>query len=78
MLYYLSERDGNCSVWVQPFDPGSGRTAGPARIVLAPRLSALEFNNPRGNGRIALGRDKIAIWRGMSTGNIYMARPKAK
>jgi WD40 repeat protein len=78
MLYYLSERDGNSSVWVQPFDPSSGRAAGPARVALAPKLSSLEFNNPRGNGRIAVALDKIAIWRGLSTGNIYMAKPKGK
>jgi len=76
LIYYLSERDGSCCVWVQVLDRASKKTDGPARAVLRPRQSPLEFNYPRGNGSIAVARDKIAIWRGVSTGNIYMARPK--
>jgi Tol biopolymer transport system component/predicted Ser/Thr protein kinase len=78
LLYYLAEQDGTCSVWIQALDRASKKAVGPARNVLRPRLNPLEFNNPKGNARMAVARDKLAIWRGISTGNIYMAKPKGK
>ena len=79
MLYYLSERDGICCRLgpSRSIRARKSRTAPPASSI-APRRSPLELNYPPGNGKIDVGRDKIAIWRGVSTGNVYMAKPKGK
>jgi hypothetical protein len=36
------------------------------------------MNMPRGNATVAVGADKLVIWIGETTGNIYMATPKKK
>jgi Tol biopolymer transport system component len=76
ILYYLSERDGACKVWCQPLDPRSKRPVGASRIVFDPGPFGVDLNMPRGNGTVTVGRDKLAIWAGQATGNIYMAAPR--
>jgi hypothetical protein len=78
MLYYLSERDGVCKVWCQPLDPRTKRPAGEPRIVFDPRPFKIDLNMPRGNGTVAVGQGRLAIWAAESSGNIYMAAPKQK
>jgi len=77
-LYYLSERDGTCCVWVQSLDPRSRKPAGETRVVYRPSRSRVQLNFPRGNGTLAVGKDKLVIWAGEAAGNIYMATPKKK
>ena len=76
MLYYLSERDGPCEVWCQPLDARSKRPVGKSRIAFDPRPFRFDLNMPRGDGTVAVGQGRLAIWAGESTGNIYMAAPK--
>jgi eukaryotic-like serine/threonine-protein kinase len=78
MLFYLSERDGACKVWCQPLDPRSKRPAGGSRIAFDPRPFRIDLNMPRGDGTVAVGLGRLAIWAGESTGNIYVAAPKAE
>jgi Tol biopolymer transport system component/predicted Ser/Thr protein kinase len=74
-LYYLSERDGFCCVWVQTLDPKSKKPAGDAQGVYHAHQTRFKLNFPPGNGTLAVAKDKLAIWGGEATGNIYMATP---
>jgi hypothetical protein len=76
-LYYLSQREGPCSVWVQKLDPTSKKPDGASRAVFRPP-GRLNLNLPQGNGTVAVGRDKLALYTSEGTGNIYMATPKKK
>jgi len=77
-LYYLSQRDGSCSIWVQKLDPKTKRPDGDTRPVYRSPQSRFNLNFPPGNGLIAVARDKLALWMCESTGNIYLATPKQK
>ncbi len=77
-LYYLSERDGSCCVWVQKLDPMSKKPEGKTEAVYRTNQFRFNMNFPRGNGTLAVGKDKLALWVGEATGNIYMATPKKK
>jgi serine/threonine protein kinase/Tol biopolymer transport system component len=77
-LYYLSERDGPCSVWVQRLDPRSKKPEGETERVYRASQSRFMLNFPPGNGTLVVGKDKLALWMGETTGNIYMATPKKK
>jgi Tol biopolymer transport system component len=76
-LYYLSERKGTCSVWAQKLDAKSKRPHGPSRVVFRPQ-DRIDLNFPPGNGTVAVAKDKLALWVGEGTGNIYLASPKKK
>ena len=76
LLYFLSERDGFCCVWAQPLDRGSRKPIGPVRGIYHAHLSTVKLNHPPTNARIDVGRDRIAVWRGDSSGSVYMAKPK--
>ncbi len=78
MLYYLSERDGFCCVWSQKLDPSSKKPVGQSQAVFHAHESRIRLNFPKGNGTVAVAKDKLALWMGESTGNIYMATPKSK
>ena len=77
-LYYLSERDGTCCVWAQSLDTRSKKPAGDSRVIYRSPQSRFQLNFPRGNGTVAVAKDKLVIWAGEATGNIYMATPKKK
>ena len=77
-LYYLSERDGSCSVWTQKLDPRSKKPDGKTENVYRPSSSRFQLNYPRGNGTLGVGKDKLVIWAGEGTGNIYLATPKKR
>jgi Tol biopolymer transport system component/tRNA A-37 threonylcarbamoyl transferase component Bud32 len=77
-LYYLSERDGFCCVWAQRLDPGSKKPDGETQGVYHAHQSRFRLNFPPGNGTLAVAKDKIALWMGEATGNIYMAKPKKR
>jgi len=78
LLYYLSERDGFCCVWLQKLDPRSKKPDGDTQAVYRTLQSRYQLNFPRGNGTLAVAKDKIALWMGEATGNIYMATPKKR
>jgi Tol biopolymer transport system component len=77
-LYYLSEREGACAVWVQKLDPRSKRPDGATRMFFRPTQRDLNLNMPRGDGKVAVAANKIAVWAGQATGNIYLAVPKPR
>jgi serine/threonine protein kinase len=77
-LFFVSELGGPCSVWVQKLEPRSKNPVGDSRIVYRPLQTRFSMNIPKGNGTVAVARDKLAIWMGEGTGNIYMAAPKKK
>ncbi len=76
-LYYLSERQGACAVWVQKLDPRSKRPEGAGRVVFRAQ-GRMDLNMPRGNATVSVGRDKLAVWTSEAAGNIYLATPKKK
>ena len=76
-LYYLSESEGPCSIWALKLDPKTKRPVGDSRVVFRPG-KRFNLNVPRGNGTVGVGRDKLAVWGGKGTGNVYMAAPKKK
>jgi len=75
-LYYLSERDGNCSVWMQKLDPQTKRPVGNTENVYYIHNSRVQMNRPAGNGKVAVAKDKLVLWISEMSGNIYMASPK--
>jgi Tol biopolymer transport system component/predicted Ser/Thr protein kinase len=77
-LYYLSERDGFCCVWVQKLNPKSKKPEGDAQGVYHAHQTRIALNFPPGNGTLAVAKDKLALWMCEATGNIYMATPKKK
>ncbi len=77
-LYYLSERDGACCVWTQSLDPRSKKPVGETRMTYRSPESRFHLNFPRGNGTVAVAKDKLVVWAGETTGNIFMATPKKK
>jgi Tol biopolymer transport system component len=77
-LFFVSELGGPCSVWVQKLEPGSKKPVGDSRIVYRPPQTRFNMNLPKGNGTVAVAKDKLVIWMGEGTGNIYMAAPKKK
>lgn len=77
-LYYLSERKGVCSVWMQKLDPQTKKPDGETEEVYRARQSRFNLNIPRDNGTLAVAADKLIFWMSEMTGNIYMAEPKQK
>jgi serine/threonine protein kinase/Tol biopolymer transport system component len=75
-LYYLSEKNGRCSLYVRELDPGTLAPAGPEREIFSPIESRIWLNFPKGNGEISVGADRIAFEATVMTGNIYVAEPK--
>jgi eukaryotic-like serine/threonine-protein kinase len=76
-LYYLSEKNGRCSIMAREFDPRT-RSLGQEREVLATTESRLWLNFPKGNGEISVAADKIVFEASAMTGNIYLAKPKKR
>jgi hypothetical protein len=77
-LYYLSEREGSCAVWVQKLNPKSKRPEGATRTIFRPTQKGVQLNIPRGSGAVDVAANKIALWAGEMSGNIYLATPKPK
>jgi len=77
-LYYLSEREGPCSVWTQKLDPRSKKPDGNTQAVYKPSSNRFQLNYPRGNGTLAVADDKLVLWAGEGAGNIYMATPRKR
>jgi Tol biopolymer transport system component/tRNA A-37 threonylcarbamoyl transferase component Bud32 len=77
-IFYLSERDGSCAVWTQGLDPRTKKPEGEAQVAYRSRQFRVGLNFPPGNGAIAVSPNKVALWIGELTSNIYMATPKNK
>jgi serine/threonine protein kinase len=78
LLYYLSESDGPCSVRVQKLDPRTKKPIGDGQTIFRSPQTRFNLNRPRGDGAVAVARDRLAIWMGEGTGNIYMTAPKKR
>jgi Tol biopolymer transport system component/predicted Ser/Thr protein kinase len=77
-LFYLSHRDGNCCIWAQGLDPVSRRPAGEAVGVMHSHQRRFDLNTPRGNGTLAVAKDRIIFYACEGAGNIWVAKPKKR
>ncbi len=77
-LYYLSEKNGRCSIFARELDPRTKVPAGDERQLFASTESRLMLNFPKGNGKIGVAADRIIFEATGMTGNIYLARPKKR
>jgi hypothetical protein len=75
-LYYLSEKNGPCSIFARELDPRSKAPSGEEREVFSAAEGRLWLNFPKGNGAIAVAADRVIFEASAITGNIYLARPK--
>jgi Tol biopolymer transport system component len=78
LVYYLSEKNGRCSLFVRELDPRTKNPAGEEREVFASVESRLMLNFPKGNGTIGVAKDRIVFAATDLTGNIYLAKPKKR
>ena len=77
-IYYLSEKNGRCSIFARPLDPRTKIPAGEEREVFASMESRLNLNFPKGNGTLAVAADRIVFEASAMIGNIYLAKPKKR
>ena len=78
LLYYLSERSGECRIWAQPFDPAGGKPLGAVFTVFRPNSTRLSMNTPAGNGALGIAPGRLIFYMAEGSGNIYMATPKPR
>jgi eukaryotic-like serine/threonine-protein kinase len=74
-LYYLSEKNGRCSLFVREMDPRTQVPVGEEREVLETVSIRLFLNFPKGNGQLGVAADKIIFEGTVAVGNIYLAKP---
>jgi Tol biopolymer transport system component len=77
-LYYLSEKNGRCSIFARELDPRTCVPIGEEREVFTSTESRLWLNFPNGNGAIAVAADRIVFEASAMTGNIHIAKPKKR
>jgi Tol biopolymer transport system component len=77
-LYYLSEKNGRCSIMARELDPRTRVPLGAEREVFTTMESRLWLNFPKSNGAIAVAADKIVFEGSRMIGNIYLAKPKKR
>ncbi len=77
-LYYLSEKNGRCSIMAREIDRRTQVPVGKEREVFTSTESRLWLNFPYGNGAIAVAKDRILFEGCRMTGNIYVAKPKKR
>jgi Tol biopolymer transport system component len=77
-LYYLSEKNGRCALFVRELDPRTKRPLAQERQVFAPPEGRLQMNLPKGNFAVSVAKDRIIFTATEITGNIYLARPKKR
>jgi len=77
-LYYLSEKNGRCSIFARELDLLTKVPVGEEREILELTESRLWLNFPYGNGAIAVAADRIVFEAASMTGNIYLAKPKKR
>jgi eukaryotic-like serine/threonine-protein kinase len=77
-LYYLSHKNGRCSIFTRELDARTRVPAGEEREIFEARESRIWLNFPIGNGAIAVASDKIVFEGCTMIGNIYVAKPKKR
>jgi Tol biopolymer transport system component len=77
-LYYLSEKNGRCALFVRELDPRTKRPLGEEREVFVPSEIRLMMNMPKGNSAIGVAKDRIIFTATELSGNIYLAKPKKR
>ena len=77
-LYYLSEKNGRCSIFARQLDPRTQVPVGEEREVFESTESRLMLNFPKGNGALSVAADRIIFEATGMTGNIYLAKPKKR
>ena len=77
-LYYLSEKNGRCSIFARELDPRTKVPLGEEREFLDTTENRLWLNFPIGNGAIAVAADRIVFEAARMIGNISLARPKKR
>jgi Tol biopolymer transport system component len=78
LLYYLSERSGECGIWTQRFDPAARKPLGTAFAVFRPNSARRGMNLPAGNGALGVAPGRLIFYMAEGLGNIYMAMPKPR
>jgi len=74
-LYYLSEKNGRCSLFAQALDPRTKTPIGEPREVYFSPDSRIRLNFPKGLGTIGVAADKIIFMACEVAGNIYLTKP---
>jgi len=77
-VYYLSEANGRCGLFAQPFDLLAGRPTGEGKPVFFTSAERLGLNFPRGNGFIDVAADKIIFAIDEISSNIFLVTPAAR
>jgi Tol biopolymer transport system component len=77
-LYYLSEKNGRCALFVRELDPRTKRPVAEERQVFAPPEGRLMMNLPKGNFAVSVAKDRIVFAATEVSGNIYLAKPKKR
>jgi serine/threonine protein kinase len=78
LIYFLSNRDGNCCIWAQRLDPASKKPVGEAFAIFHFHNRRLNLNLPAGNGTLGIAKNRIIFYGDEATGNIWVAKPKAR
>jgi len=78
IIYYLSSRDGHCCIWAQRLDPASKKPAGDAFGVLHVHQGSFRIDIPDGNETLGVAVDKMIFYACEGSGNIWVAKPKAR
>jgi len=76
LLYYLSDRSGECGIWAQRFDPTARKPIGGMFTVFRPNSARHYMNLPAGNGALGVAPGRLIFYMAEGSGNIYMATPK--
>ncbi len=72
LLYYVSERDGSRCLWVRPFDPRTGRPAGPSSAFLHLHGSRRSIISTASTAaRLAFGQRALIFSMELQRGNIW-------
>ncbi|NTV80941.1 MAG: protein kinase, partial [Candidatus Aminicenantes bacterium] len=77
-LYYLSEKNGRCALFVRELDPQTKKPVAEERQVFIPPDGRLWMNLPKGNFAVGVAKDRIIFAATEVSGNIYVARPKKR
>jgi Tol biopolymer transport system component len=72
LLYYVSERDGSRCLWVRPFDPRTGRPAGPSSAFLHLHGSRRSIISTASTAaRLAFGKGELIFSMELQRGNVW-------
>ena len=78
IIYYLSSVDGHCCIWARRLDPASKKPAGEVFGVLHVHHGSFRIDIPDGNEALGVADDKLIFYGAEATGNIWVAKPKAR